>query len=187
MQSVYRYKKHNVLLCPMELSDSSIATYTEWANDEDILKWTGGTGTVMTESQQKELVSHMVDTSQSLHFNIRYEMENSHYLVGNCELIQVGNPIDRCYKINLYVGSKAYWNKGIGVTAMSLLINIAFKQLNANNVIATLRADNTRGFRCCRKAGFKVCGRIRNVIFYDGKYIDCLIMQVLQSDTRKEI
>lgn len=42
MQSIYRYKKHNVLLCPMDLSDSSIAAYTEWANDEDILKWTGG-------------------------------------------------------------------------------------------------------------------------------------------------
>jgi len=46
-------------------------------------------------------------------------------------------------------------------------------------------ADNQAGISCYKKVGFRECGRRREWIFKDGKYIDKIYMDILESEFRK--
>jgi len=74
-------------------------------------------------------------------------------IVGHAELVNMGNSI---YKIDkLLIGDKQQRGKGIGEKVMQLLVQYAFKKLNAATVELNVFDWNTSAIRCYEKVGFK--------------------------------
>jgi len=46
----------------------------------------------------------------------------------------------------------------------------------------SVHADNYAGISCYKKVGFREAGRRRDWIFKNGKYIDCIYMDILESE-----
>ena len=78
--------------------------------------------------------------------------------------------------------AKTHWSRGFGTETVKLLLHYAFSELNYHRVQLEVSAFNERGIRAYTKAGFREVGRLREVIFRNGKWHDEVIMDVLQQE-----
>jgi RimJ/RimL family protein N-acetyltransferase len=66
-----------------------------------------------------------------------------------------------CRRIDLVIGEKAYWGRGLGTDVIRLLSAFAFEDQGADLVFGCDVADyNAASFRAFEKAGFSVAARI---------------------------
>lgn len=70
------------------------------------------------------------------------------------------------------------WNKGIGTEAKLLLLYDAFRVRGLRKVTSSVKAFNARSLGHLIKAGYTIVGRYRNHLFYDGGYVDEIILEV---------
>jgi RimJ/RimL family protein N-acetyltransferase len=101
--------------------------------------------------------------------------------IGNIGLHRI-NWKDRNAELGIVIGEKDYWNQGYGTDAIRTLLRLAFTEMNLHRVSLRVDDDNTRGIRCYEKCGFQREGRLREVIFREGRYRDQLIMSVLRPE-----
>lgn len=72
--------------------------------------------------------------------------------------------------------------KGLGREAVQLLTAYAFRRLNARRVWLGVSEDNKRAVKCYLDCGYVFEGRLRDEIFYNGKYHAALRMSVLEDE-----
>ena len=75
--------------------------------------------------------------------------------------------------------------KGMGTEVTRLLTGLAFDQYNMHKVELFTRADNEGMIRAAEKSGFKVEGRMRETLYFDGKFHDGVQMGILRDEFRK--
>lgn len=92
----------------------------------------------------------------------------------------------RSAEVGLFIGEKAYWNKGYGTEVMRLLLRHGFETLNLNRIMLRVYENNPRAIRSYEKAGFVHEGRLRQAMYKDGQYQDILYMSVLRSEWNAE-
>ncbi len=88
----------------------------------------------------------------------------------------------RSAEIGLFIGEKAYWNKGLGTQDMLLMVRHGFETLNFHRIHLQVFADNQRAIRCYEKVGFVLEGRLRQAAYRHGGYQDILIMSMLRPE-----
>jgi RimJ/RimL family protein N-acetyltransferase len=89
---------------------------------------------------------------------------------------------NRFAEIGIHIGEKKYWDKGFGTKVIKLFLKHGFDTLNLNRLWLRVFETNQRAIRAYEKAGFTLEGRYRQGQFLDGKYVDVMIMSVLQSE-----
>jgi RimJ/RimL family protein N-acetyltransferase len=65
---------------------------------------------------------------------------------------------------------------------MTLLLKHGFEILNLNRIMLQVYEDNPRAIRCYEKVGYKHEGRLRQARYWNGEYLDILIMSVLKEE-----
>ena len=73
----------------------------------------------------------------------------------------------------------------MGTEVTRLLTGLAFDQYNMHKVELFTRADNEGMIRAAEKSGFKVEGRMRETLYFDGKFHDGVQMGILRDEFRK--
>ena len=81
--------------------------------------------------------------------------------------------------------AKEHRGKGIGTEVTRLLAKLAFEQYHMHKVELFTRADNKGMIRSAEKSGFKIEGRIRETLYFDGKFHDGVQMGVLREEFEK--
>lgn len=81
----------------------------------------------------------------------------------------------------------AHQGKGIGTEATIIALDHAFTVLDLHRVSLEVYAFNPRAQRSYEKAGFVVEGRLREVLHWDGEWVDAIVMSVLRTDPRPAI
>ena len=66
-----------------------------------------------------------------------------------------------------------------------LLTELAFEQYNMHKVELFTRAENQAMIRSAEKSGFRVEGKIRETVYFNGKYHDGVVMGVLREEFEK--
>lgn len=84
----------------------------------------------------------------------------------------------------LFIGRPQEWGKGYGREVARTMLRYAFHTLNLHRVYLRVNADNERGAKAYRAAGFVDEGRHRQAVFVDGKYVDVLLMGALRDEWR---
>jgi RimJ/RimL family protein N-acetyltransferase len=105
-------------------------------------------------------------------------------LVGNCGFFNLEWRV-RSAELGIFIGDKAFWNRGYGTEAMRLLLRHGFGTLNLNRIYLRVFDDNPRAIRAYEKAGFAHEGRMRQAEYHDGRYLDVLLMSVLKSEWKE--
>jgi len=72
--------------------------------------------------------------------------------------------------------------RGYGKEIVSLVTDYAFKRLNAHRVWLGVSENNLRAVKCYLDAGYVFEGRLRDEIFYNGRYHAALRMGVLEQE-----
>jgi len=106
-------------------------------------------------------------------------------LIGTCQLQHISS-IHRTADIQIRIGDAASLGCGFGTEAIRLLVRYAFRDLNLHRVGLQVFADNVRAVRCYEKVGFVREGVQRSSIFVDGRYVDVILMGLLQTEYRGE-
>ena len=80
------------------------------------------------------------------------------------------------YSMDIVIGDKNYWNKGLGTQAMLLLTDYLFTEKNADILYIAPQTWNTRAVRTYEKAGFKQVKIIKEMELHDDEYRDGVLM-----------
>lgn len=163
-------------LSPINLDDAG--KYTEWLNDLEVTQYLSAASLCIPLHSEMELLPSI---SKSHSYAI-VDMETD-TLLGNCGLLDI-NHLNRTAEIGIFIGNKAYWNKGYGEEALKLLLNYAFNFLNLRNIMLRVLSFNERAIKCYSKIGFKEMGRRRKAIFRNMEEHDMIYMDVLNDELK---
>lgn len=80
------------------------------------------------------------------------------------------------YGMDIVIGDKNYWNKGVGTQTIQLLTEFLFNKKNADIIFIAPQTWNKRAIRCYEKVGFKQLKIIKDMELHDDEYKDGILM-----------
>lgn len=163
-----------IYLSPVCIEDAEV--YTKWMNDDTICRNTNAVARIMPFGKEKEFLANADDI-------LAIVRKEDDVLLGNISFGKVDYH-NRNAEIGLFIGELENRHKGYGTEALQLMLTYGFQQLNFHAITLTVLSFNEEAIRCYEKLGFQVVGRIREVMFCDGKYYDRIYMELLESDWR---
>jgi len=84
--------------------------------------------------------------------------------------------------LGVAIYDREYLGRGYGREAIGLLLDWAFRMQNFRRVWLKTSSANQRALRCYRALGFVEEGRMREQLFFDGRYIDSIYMGLLRRE-----
>lgn len=103
--------------------------------------------------------------------------------IGTCGL-HSHRDIYKSWEARFLICDSASVGRGLGREIVTLLSGYAFERLNAHRVWLGVSEDNKRAVKCYLDCGFVFEGRLRDEIFYRGKYHAALRMSLLEDEWR---
>lgn len=91
-------------------------------------------------------------------------------------------PKNQNAELGILIGKKDLWGQGLGKEALRLMLAYAFTELNLHRVTLRVFSTNERAIRAYRSVGFVEEGRMREEIYRAGRWIDAVIMGILQRE-----
>jgi RimJ/RimL family protein N-acetyltransferase len=161
---------------------NDLPLFVNWLNDPETIKGLSLFRPISIEDEEtwfENLCKGSLDERPFV-IDVRAK-ENSWTSIGNLGFSRIDWRV-RSAEFGICIGEKSYWNQGYGSEAVHLLLEYGFKTLNLNRIFLRVFATNPRAIRSYEKVGFILEGNLRQAYFDDGKYIDVLIMSVLNSE-----
>jgi len=158
--------------------------YVKWLNDPDVRR---GLSLIMPLSmaEEEEWFANMLKRSpyeRPLAIEIQPDPEKDLWVfVGNSGLLEIDWQ-NRLAEIGIHIGEKSYWNQGFGTKVLRLMLKHGFENLNLHRIWLRVFENNQRALHAYEKAGFTLEGKFREAQFIEGKYVDVMIMSMLQSE-----
>jgi len=146
---------HDIVLRP--LCDEHLPFLYKWNTDPDVLYWSEGA----------DVQAYNEETIHFIYGKSSYD--------GHCFLVEVdGIPVGECWlqkmnlkaileqypdtadvrRIDMMIGDKSYWNRGIGSTLIGMLVDFAFNGECVDALHGLVFDFNTRSQRVFEKNGF---------------------------------
>jgi len=101
--------------------------------------------------------------------------------IGTCGLFNI-DWTARHAELGIGIGDKEYWGRGYGRETVGLLLDYAFRLRNLRRVWLEVHSANERAMRAYRSCGFVGEGRMREHVWLGGRYVDNVIMGVMQKE-----
>lgn len=146
-----------------------------WINDPATVRFNAPYAPVHEPSHMAWLEKVVADSSRIV-FGVR-DRETLR-LVGVIQLIDL-HPIHRSAELIIRIGSDEDRGRGLGIEALELAIDFAFRDRNLQRISLKVFANNARAIRAYEKAGFEREGVLRRAVFIDGHWVDEIVMAVL--------
>ncbi|MBZ0288123.1 MAG: GNAT family N-acetyltransferase [Anaerolineae bacterium] len=158
----YTLKGSRVVLRPMTENDWGMLLV--WNNDPDVLYYVEG----------DDVQSRTLDEIQAMYRSVSqnafcFILESDGQPIGECWLqnLNLNRLLTRfpdydCRRIDLMIGDKAFWHRGIGTEAIRLLSAFAFDHQQADYVFGCDVADyNLASQKAFQKTGFRLFATIQ--------------------------
>jgi RimJ/RimL family protein N-acetyltransferase len=101
-------------------------------------------------------------------------------LVGVCTLEDI-SARNRSAEVGIWIG-QPFWDHGYGTDALRALCRFGFQEMNLQRIFLRVYDMNPRARHAYEKAGFQEEGRLRRGQFVDGRYVDVLVMGLLDGE-----
>lgn len=172
-----------ICLRPITASDIN-RKYLSWLNDAEVTKYIETGQFPVTKKDLEAFYNELKKSKTDVMFAIIEKKTGSH--IGNIKLGGI-NWVHRYTDLGIMIGDKKHWGKGCGAEACTLLLEYAFNRLNLNKVFLGIYATHTSAIKTYQKAGFRIEGKLKNMLIIDGKYTDKILMGILSSEYNKNI
>jgi diamine N-acetyltransferase len=162
------------------LDEEHIETVRVWRNDPDIRKYYFSWQTI-SKFQQKKWYERYANNDSQLVFAI---VDNdTEEFIGTIALYKIDH-FHQNAELSTLIGNKAYWGKGIATSALRLLCEYAFNDMNLNRIYTYVLKNNIGSIKKNEKNGFKIEGTLRKHVFNQGSFQDVVVMGLLKEDFR---
>lgn len=175
-------KGKRITLRGYELND--VDTILQHFNDVEVRRGLGRLAPVSREEEEQWIRNGWEARKKGTEYVFAIELNENKQLIGSCSLFDISR-IHRKAEVGIAIYNKGYWNQGFGQDALKLLLCYGFNFLNLHNIFLMVIEDNVRAIRVYEKVGFKHTGRTRESVYQNGKYIDLLVMDILEDEFRK--
>ena len=153
----------------------------KWFNDPEVTEFL----TVrypLSHAREKEFIEHTQTPGYSLaSFAVETIAENR--LIGGVGL-EGASPENRSATLGIAIGDKQFWNSGYGTDAMRAICRFGFEMMNLHRIALEVYDGNARAQHVYEKIGFQVEGRRRQAHFLRGRYVDVIVMGLLEGELR---
>ena len=158
-------------------NNEEIEKFTQWLNDFQTTDYLGRSSYIITLESEKQYFEETIDKN----YNFFIVTLDDDKLIGTVGLEKF-DAINRTATLGIFIGDKEYRSQGYGTEAIKLILDYGFNYLNLNNIKLDLMSFNERALKCYQKCGFKEYGRRRKCRFVNGKYYDCISMDILADE-----
>lgn len=166
----------NIYLREVRTSDVT-ESYYRWLNDPTITQFLECRFYPNTIEKLDEYVK-----SKQADFNnifLAIVTKENHRHIGNIKLGPI-NWIHRFADIGIIIGEKDCWGKGYASEAISLVTKFSFDTLNLHKLTAGCYEMNQGSVKAFQKAGFHIEGIRKSELFYQGAYIDNIVLAIFK-------
>lgn len=157
-------------LLPEDVGDS----YLAWMNDPEVTQFLESRWKLYQRGDLESFVTSIRTSEDDFLFGIFIKESGEH--IGNIKIGNI-NRIHRYADLGLVIGAKQFWGHGYATEAICLATEYAFRELNLNKLIAGIYAPNVGSQKAFEKAGYQVVGRYCKHRFYNGKFVDEILME----------
>jgi len=149
------------------------AKYYSYLQNYDVMKYFGSVTQVHTDKTMQEWLDKTNKDPNKRFWGIYYFDE----FIGTTRLDI--NWIFRNAILSIMIGDTNHWGKGIGTEVIGIVKDYAFKTLNLHKLESGYLSGNIASQRIFEKNGFKVEGIQEDHRFVDGKYVNAVLMGVI--------
>lgn len=166
-----------VWLCERVKNDETISICTKWMNDRSLNKFIGkhSKHTTLTEE------SDFLDKVEKEPYNYAIVDKISNTYIGNCN-ITIKDDVAKVGNLGIFIGEHEFLGKGFGTDAILTMLDFCFNSLNLHSVQLQVLEDNERELACYSKCGFTKTGVKRDAKYYEGRYHNIVLMDILQDE-----
>ena len=154
-----KHLDYSIRLRPM--TENDWPELFRWNADPDVVYYSEGSVDDLHAPEEIKEIYRV--TSQNAHCFI---IECNSLAIGECWLqgmnirqISDAQPGKDCRRIDIMIGDKSYWNRGIGTAVIRCLVSFGFGQQNADMIFGLVSDHNKRSIGAFQKAGFSLIGK----------------------------
>ena len=160
-----------------------IPLFQRWSNDFEVRRFQGS------------MRPRSLESIEDMYAHIRKDENQSYFTVyEKSELRPIGNAglegIDHAHgtaEFFIEIGDKESWGKGYGTEVTRLVLEYGFTCLGLHNISLWVHAENERGIRAYRRAGFRDAGHLRQFQWLGGRAYDFILMDCLATEFRSSV
>ena len=151
----------------------------EYRNDREIARHLGGFAPAMAMKSVHEWIEFHRNRNDEIVWAIA-DKETA-VCLGHVGLYKIDHRLQLA-EFAICIGVSNSWGKGLGKEVASTVISYGFRELNLRQIRLEVLETNQRAIHLYENLGFQHDGRLRSNQFRDGRYIDSLIMSLLQNE-----
>jgi RimJ/RimL family protein N-acetyltransferase len=150
----------------------------QWINDPDVMVYWGRPG----NTQSLPEVAHQEELQASRGNSRKYIVETHDALpIGQIDYYDLDWQARSAWT-SIMIANREFWGGGYGTDAMRTLLNYLFVQMGLHRVSLSAHITNSRAIRSYEKNGFKAEGTMREWAFFNGEWVDGVLMSVLDGE-----
>jgi RimJ/RimL family protein N-acetyltransferase len=150
----------------------------QWLNDAGVMVYWGRPG----NTQSLPEVSRVEEAQASRGTSRKYIVETHDGLpIGQIDYYDLDWQARSAWT-SIMIADPQYWGGGYGTNAMRTLLTYLFMQMGLHRVSLSAHITNTRAIRSYEKNGFRVEGTLREWAYFNGEWVDGVLMSVLDKD-----
>ena len=161
-----------------ELEEGDLVRVLEWINDQEIAYYMGIRQRV-TWPDQRAWYKRLKEDGSKQVFAIVLKEGLRH--VGNVSLDNI-NFIDQNARLTIFLGDRKLYGKGLGYDALRAFLGHCFRGLKLHRVYLIVHEENERAIKLYSRCGFTTEGLLREHEFYQGRFVNKLLMGLLAQD-----
>lgn len=171
------------------MTDEDLPLMLKWLTDARVLEFYGGRDIHYTPETLREHYSEVWDT---VYYRVIFEYGGG--AVGYGQIYKLYGELYEEYRYpqtgeivfaaDQFIGEPGYWNRGIGTRYMRSVLEYLKTEENADAVILDPQKSNARAVRAYEKAGFKIIDELPGHELFEGKKVDCYLMEFRTSSQK---
>ena len=158
-----------------KIKKSDIEYFLRWWKDKDIIKLTSG----FYEKSDEVLTNYFLDifkNTKDHHYIIQYGRKAIGHVALNHKSINT-------FEIQIVIGEKKYWGKGLGSETIKIAVKRAFEKLEYTKAYLEVRPDNFRAIKAYESCGFLKKGLKK---YPKNKYQPVTLIMILNKISSKQ-
>lgn len=170
------------------LTDGDFPLLLEWLSNENVLEFYGGRDKKYT---LEDIEEHYSETWNNEIFRVIIEYNGIPVGYGQIykmydelhdeyQYPKISNEV--VYGMDQFIGEPEYWSKGIGSKYAKMVFEFLRRERNADAVIVDPHQNNLRAIKSYQKAGFRIIKDLPKHELFEGKKVDCYLMEYRYED-----
>ncbi len=174
------HNRNNSEIYLKEISLDDITIINSWRNDTDLISLLGANFRYINpETDEQWFKNYMNSRNTNVRCGIWKYQDNK--LIGVVYLNNIDH-LNQTADVSIMIGDKSEQGKGYGNSALCMILEHGFQNLNLHRISLKVLEDNIPALNLYTKIGFVQEGTLRDTLYKNGEYKNQIIMSILRDE-----